>query len=73
MSGHAAEMPRTPGEWLVQHLVDELGVDEADAVLVWFELGDYVRRVARMLDEDPENVAVKMDAGFGEFVFLDPE
>jgi hypothetical protein len=33
MMAHEEEMPRSPGEWLVRHLVDELGVAEDDAIL----------------------------------------
>jgi len=72
VTSHDEEMPDTPGEWLVQYLTEELGVDETDAVLAWFELGAYAQRIANLMDQDPQEVALKIDAAFGEFVFLDP-
>ena len=73
LSAYEEEMPRSPGEYMVQYLVSELGVKEEDAILAWIELGDYCDRVARMLDEEPENVAIMTDAGFGMFLLLEPE
>jgi len=70
---HEKEMPGSPGEWLVRHLVDELGVAEDDAILCWVEFEDYSKRVARLLDEDADTVAVCFDEGFGMFVFMELE
>jgi hypothetical protein len=73
MMAHEEEMPRSPGEWLVRHLVDELGVAEDDAILCWVEFEDYCKRVARLLNEDADTVAVCFDEAFGMFVFMELE